>query len=148
MYPIKKALDEIKRLEEVSINRNPSSWDKDPKPDVTKICYLNTRSLVNKFDNIKSDLSLQQSDVMVLAETWISGKTNHQEQFQLKDYKTHLNSTGRGRGLAVFHKNDYNHISDHNEENINVTKIESDVLDVIAIYRSADGCVVQLSSIL
>ena len=45
LYPIKKALDEIKRLEEVSINSNPSCWDKEPKSDVTKICYLNRRNV-------------------------------------------------------------------------------------------------------
>ena len=85
---------------------------------------------------------------MVLAEFWISEKMEYHEKFHLKDYKTHLNSTGRGKGLAIFHKNDYNHLSNHNEENINITKIESEVLDVIAVYRSKDGFVDKLTSIL
>lgn len=71
MYPNIKALDEIERLFINSINNNPSIWDKTAQYDVTKVSFLNSRSLVNKFDNIKMDLSLHQSDVIVLAETWI-----------------------------------------------------------------------------
>ena len=71
IYPIRKALDEIKRLQEVSINKNPTSWVKESKSNVIKISYLNTRSLVNKFGNIESDLGLKQSDLIILAETKI-----------------------------------------------------------------------------
>ena len=52
IYPIQKALDEIKRLHEVSINNNPTSWDKESTSNMIRISFLNTRSMVNKFDNI------------------------------------------------------------------------------------------------
>ena len=39
---------------------------------MTKISFLNTQSLLNKFDCIKLDLNLNQSDVIILAETWIA----------------------------------------------------------------------------
>ena len=56
IYPIQEALLEIKRLEDVSINKNPTMWDKDCTSSVIKVSYLNTRSLLNKFENIKSDI--------------------------------------------------------------------------------------------
>ena len=139
IYPIQEALVEIRRLEDVSINKNPTLWERESDPNVMKISYLNARSLLNKFDNIKSDFSLQQSDFLVLAETWIPKNETGSEQFELTNYNTHLNSTGRGKGLAVFYKPEYNQIKNHNEENINITKIESEDLDIIAVYRSKDG---------
>jgi hypothetical protein len=145
-YPIQKALDEIRRLETVSINNNPTIWDRESTPNVKKVSYLNARSLVNKFDNITSDISLQQSDVLILAETWIQEKTDMSNKFKLKNYESHLNSSGRGKGLAIFHKQEYKHINDHNVENINITKIESKDLDVITIYRSNDGSLGRLIS--
>ena len=138
IYPIQKALEEIRRLQEVSINNNPNLWDTPSKTNLTKICFLNTRSLVNKFDNITSDLSLQQSDVIILAETWIPENSN--VKYRIQTYETHLNNCGRGKGLAIFSKSDFELNGNHNEENINISKIESDDLDIIAIYRSKDGC--------
>ena len=44
-----------------------------------------------------------------------------------------------GRGLAVFQKLKGTKITDHNEENINITKIEAGEISVIAIYRSQEG---------
>ena len=116
IYPIKKALDEIRRLQEVSINNNPTSWDKELKSNITKVCYLNARSIVNKFTDITLDLSLQQSGVLILADTWIE-RNAETSKYKLKSYETHLNSSGRGKGLAVFYKPEYENVSDHNEEN-------------------------------
>ena len=115
-------------------------------PSVVKICYLNTRSLINKFDNIIVDSSLQQSDILVLAETWIPEGKDMCNKFKLKNYETHLNCSGRGKGLAIFNKPEFKHIADHNQKDINITKIESDDLDVIAIYRSKEGSLSKLIS--
>ena len=140
MYPNHKALDEIKRLEEISINNNPTSWDKVKTHGVTKICFLNVRSLLNKFDNIKSDINLYQSDFMILAETWIPENTLEAKHYQLRDRESHLNNSGRGRGLAIFYKQDIKHIEDQNEENINISKVVTEDIDIIAVYRSREGC--------
>ena len=125
-------------------NNNPTLWDKKSNSNVMKVSYLNTRSIVNKFDNIESDLSLQQSDLIILAETWIPGKADVSSKYNLKSYEAHLNSSGRGKGLAIFYKEEDKNIFDHNEENIDITKIESEEIDVIAIYRSQEGSVVSL----
>ena len=138
IYPIRKAQEEIKRLEEISSNKNPSDWEKKFGIDTIKISYLNCRSLVNRFENIKTDVSLRQSDVIILGETWIQN-TVQGDKFELDDFEVHLNSTGRGKGLAVFYKFNVEKVIDHNEENINITKLEFAKFDVIAVYRSVDG---------
>ena len=102
IYPMLKALEEIERLEEASINNNPTTWDKESSSKCTRICFLNTRSLVHKFDNIKSDLSLQQGDVMILAEIWVQDQED--KKFELNKFEAHLNKGGRGKGLAVYYK--------------------------------------------
>ena len=138
IYPIRKAQEEIKRLEEISSNKNPSDWEKKFGIDTIKISYLNCRSLVNRFENIKTDVSLRQSDVIILGETWIQN-TVQGDKFELDDFEVHLNSTGRGKGLAVFYKFNVEKVIDHNEENINITKLDFAKFDVIAVYRSVEG---------
>ena len=144
LYPIEKALDEIKRLENVSINKNPNSWDKQATSGLEKICFLNVRSLINKFDNIRADWSLQQSNIMILGETWIPQDSQQNGFYELERFNSHLNNSGRGRGLAVFQKQKGTKIKDHNVENINITKIEAGDISVIAIYRRQEGSLAKL----
>ena len=143
MYPIPKALIEIKRLEEISINNNPTAWDKKSTLGVTKISLLNTRSLVNKFENIRCDFSLHQSDIMILVETWIP-EISEERKYVLKNFETHLNSAGRGKGIAVYSKKEFHHNCDLNDEHVSITKMESEDIDVIAIYRSKEGSLKEL----
>ena len=138
IYPISKAQEEIKRLEEISSDMNPNDWEKKFGIDTIKITYLNCRSLVNRFENIKTDVSLRQSDILILGETWIQN-TVKGDKYELDDFEVHLNSTGRGKGLAVFYKINVDKVKDHNEDNINITKLDLAKFDVIAVYRSDDG---------
>ena len=88
---------------------------------------------------IKLDYNLRESDVMVLAETWIPQNDEKCSTFELESYETHLNNCGRGKGIAAFYKQEFRHTRDLNEENISITKLESIDMDVIAVYRSQDG---------
>ena len=139
IYPNQKALEEIERLWKVSINNNPTPWDSDATSGVTKISFLNTRSLINKFDNIKLDLNLRKSDLMVLAETWIPHSKEKNNKYELECFEAHLNNCGRGKGLAMFYKQQFKHTVDLNGDNMSITKMESLDIDVIAIYRSQGG---------
>jgi hypothetical protein len=75
----------------------------------------------------------------VLAETWIPKEMEQTNEFEIEDYDVHLNSSGRGKGLAVFYKMEIEEIRDHDEDFINITMIESKELDVVAVYRNSDG---------
>ena len=64
------ALGEIERLVSVSKNKNPTPWDNDDSSKL-RVSFLNCRSIKNKFENIKKDHSMLQSDLMILTETWL-----------------------------------------------------------------------------
>ena len=81
---------------------------------------------------------------MVLAETWIQQNDEKCSTYELESFKAHLNNCGRGKGLAAFYKQEFRHANDLNEENINITKLESIDMDVIAVYRSQDGNIATL----
>ena len=80
-----------------------------------------------------------QSDVLVLVETWIPKEHIDDNKYELEGYGVHLNNTGRGKGLAVYFKIKIEDIIDYNEEKLNITKLECDEFDMIAVYRSVDG---------
>ena len=134
--------------EEVSVNKNPKSWDKQARPGLEKISFLNLRSLINKFENIRADWSLLQSKIMILGETWIPTDMDQTEEYEIEGFDSHMNNSGRGRGLAVFQKQGCIEMTDHNAQNINVTKLEGTELNIIAVYRSQEGSFSRLIEIL
>ena len=56
IYPDPAALEELQRMNEVSINNNPSNWNK--KVEGVKVSSLNCRSLRSKIEDIKKDFEL------------------------------------------------------------------------------------------
>ena len=70
MYPNITALEELRRLEKIALNSNPSLWEKEVN-NVTKIFSLNCRSLKKHHLDIQSDSSLLKADIIFLQETWL-----------------------------------------------------------------------------
>ena len=87
-----------------------------------------------------------QSDVLVLVETWIPKEHVDNNKYELEGYEVHLNNTGRGKGLAIYFKIEIENIIDYNEDKINITKLKSDELDIVAVYRSEGGSLDELVS--
>ena len=102
IYPIVKAQNEITRLETISMNKNPNAWDKKCEQDEVRICCLNCRSLLDKFNHVRSDLSLVQSDVLVLTETWLQKDLVGDQKYELEGYNVHFNSTGPRQRTGYF----------------------------------------------
>ena len=50
-----------------------------------------------------------------------------------------MNNSGRGKGIEVFFKKEFQHICDLNEDNISITKMSSQDIDIIGIYKSNGG---------
>ena len=144
IYANHRALSEIDRLIEVSLNKNPDSWDRENNGSTTKISFLNCRSMKNKFQHINGDNSLQQSHVIILTETWLEVNETSECEYELPGYESNLNSIGRGRGIATYCKYPYKHTKNINCEGFSITKLESENLDVIGIYRSQEGNVTTL----
>ena len=100
----KKCLEELKRLESKSLNKNPPIWEK-ALQGALKIAFLNCHSLQDKFFDIKSDQILLFSDTIFLTETWLNEDHNI-NQLKIDGYQSHFNSFSkeRGKGVAIYFK--------------------------------------------
>ena len=59
---------------------------------------------------------------------------------KITKYDLHLNSSGRGKGIAIYYKREkFEHDSDIKEDNMQLSKFTSQNLDIIALYRSQRG---------
>ena len=145
IYASHAALNEIERLIGVSMNKNPTEWEKENDGSKTKVSFLNCRSIKNKFQHIKADRSMLKSDVIILTETWLEEGSDVNE-YHLPDYDTNLNSRGRGRGIASYYNTKFNHAVNINSAGFSISKVESNMLDIIGIYRSQEGNVMDLIS--
>ena len=142
MFAHARALTEYDRLMEVSMNNNPTEWEKETGG--IKLFFLNYRSLKNKFTNVKNYTMIQKADLIVLTETWLEKSECSTEEYELQNYKSNLINVGKGRGIASYYKQEFLHVKNINCEGFSLTKFESDKLDVIGVYRSQEGNVTRL----
>ena len=138
-YTSEKALNELKKLEARSINRNPPSWEQNIAESF-KISLLNCRDIRTKYWDIKEDLMIQKSDVICLNETWLNDDNEEEEFLQFPGYKIKLNSAGNGTGVASYYREDrFNFEQNIITDKIQIMKLSSEVIDVHNIYRSPDS---------
>ena len=125
------ALQELKRLEENSLNFNGIG--------VFDVACLNVRSLLRHFEDIKV-LRNFHVKVMCLQETWLDPLQNS-DQFQLEDFNVCLNSKGRGKGIATYYSQPYfcDASSSVCEDDLQMTKVSNESLDIINVYRSSNN---------
>ena len=130
----------------VSKNKNPTPWDDDDSSKL-RVSFLNCRSIKNKFENIKKDHSMLQSDLMILTETWLDEEQD-KSCYNIVDYTANFNNGGRGKGIASFFKRKFTHVKDIKMHGISVTMTKSKDLDIIGIYRSQEGDINDLIGVL
>ena len=95
-------------------------------------------------NHIQEDKILTRSDVICLSETWLLSD-EFDENIQIEGFSLHANGVGRGKGLATYFKqNTFQHYKDIKEQHFQISKLTSNSLDVISIYRSQEGKVNQL----
>ena len=128
---------EVARMEEVSVNMNPTKW-MNPATTGLKVCSFNTRSLRKHMEDVRSDPVLLKSDILCLQETWLMDGEEKDERYQLDGFKACFASKGHGKGLAVYVKEgvDYESMTLIPEANIQMMKITMAKLDIITVYRS------------
>ena len=102
MYPSNTALTELIRLDEKSSKRKLTTWETEEK-DLLKISSLNCRSLIKHHQDILHDEPLLKGDIICLQETWLDGD-NTQDDLEIPGYILHLNSNGKGKGIAIYFK--------------------------------------------
>ena len=122
-------------------------WEKD-RTGSMKIYSMNCRSLDKHFPDIKYDDILLKSDIICLQETWLKDDETR-EDLEIENYDLHLNSNGKGKGIAIYFKKDMlRHEVDIKQQQIQISKFTSSALDLIVIYRSQGGNFKQLTQYL
>ena len=135
MYPDMRALEELERLDKISLNTNKTEWEIYDR-SALKVSALNCRSLNKHFPDILTDELLLKSHIIALQETWLEDDYRN-DNFNIPGYDLYLNSQGRGKGLATYIKSSiFKHHSDKKQEFIQLSKFTSYNLNVITIYRS------------
>jgi exonuclease III len=133
IYPSPQAMAELERINLNAFNRNPSSNHLD-----LKIVSVNIRSLRKHMVDLIKEPQILQSDVILVQQTCL-GKNECTNAYQLENYLTHFNSFGDGKGVALYFKDNYEHVSDISKENYQISKIQSDKYDIICVYRSSNS---------
>ena len=135
-----KALTELKEMNKRSINENPIPW-KQENESCIKIASLNCMNLSNNYDDIVGDRTLMESSIIAFSETWLDQKTI----VNLNGFKAHFNSIGPGKGLAIYMKdNTFHPLMDIKQEKMQLSKLQSQDLDLITVYRSDQGNTTEL----
>ena len=63
--------------------------------------FQNIQSLQNKFYQTRADPILSFGHLLIFAETWLEPEVHDEDPvLQLRNYKLHLNSFGRGKGFT------------------------------------------------
>ena len=133
----KIGLEETKRLASISVNANPSAWQKNIM-EALKIVSLNCAGLKAHFRDIGRDGMILKGDIIHLIET--SLEDEEESPLVLLGYDCHLSSVGRGKGIATYYKASiFSHKQDYKTGNIQITKFCSEDLYVINVYISSNG---------
>ena len=135
-------LAELNRLQQQSLNDHPTPW-LEANRDSIKIASLNCAGFRAHFADIKADEHLLKADVIHLIETSLLATDT--EEYILPGYSSHFINIGNGKGIATFYRPEIvKHEQDLKNNNMQITKFTSTGIDVINIYRSANGHSVEL----
>ena len=130
-------LKQLETMKDRSLNKIKPTWEKYTNGAI-KVYFNNVQSIRDKIGDIKADPIPFFADVMIFAETWLDQSIcNSDPELTLKDYNLSLNSVGRGKGLAIFFQESKFKIEKEIKEyDHQITKLESENVTIIALYRS------------
>ena len=128
------AYGELKRLEMISINRNPSSWYR--KGSVIHVASFNCAGLLPHITDMRMDQKLLNADLILVQETSLFNDELGQASCQIPGYHGFFASVGNGKGVAAYARKrmDIDNIKEANFQ-ISTLKGEGGV-DIFNVYRS------------
>ena len=94
----------------------------------------NIKSINCHFQDLILSPKLVKSDVICLQETWMNPLLT--ESFRINGYNQTFNGFGPGKGIATFYRDHYYPDAQVNKGLYQITKIVSEQMDIINIYRS------------
>ena len=124
------ALLELRDSEKVALNTIRKS-DSD-----FEIISMNIRSLRKSYEDVVRLFEFQASDVICLQETWLM-PAEDPAKYEVGGMIPWLNSVGLGKGLATYCSTPFKLKQHYCLEDCQLTKITSEKLDIINVYRSS-----------
>ena len=110
-----------------------------------RLSSMNIRSLHKHIQDVREDALLMKSDMICLQETWLEAEDK--TDYDVNGYELHLNSQGRGKGLAIYFKEGlFEHVKDVKKPNLQISKMSAEQIDVIVVYRSKDESYMSVKS--
>ena len=135
------ALEELERLKNISVNENPTPWNK--RMDCFKIAFVNCAGLIAHISDIKSDKKLLKADLLHLDETHLEEQFD-KSVFKIDGFNSHFINIGNGKGIATYSKTEVEARSlCHKENKLQIAKISLKELDSINLYRSSNKSVIE-----
>ena len=127
------AYGELKRLEMISINRNPSPWYS--KDNVIHIASFNCAGLLPHIADMRMDQKLLNADLIQVQETSLFTDELGHTSCQIPGYNGYFGSVGNGKGVAAYTKKsmDFDCIKG---TNFQVSTLRGGGVDIINVYRS------------
>ena len=100
-----------------------------------EIVSMNVLSLRKHHEDLMRRLESKSIDCLCLQETWLL-RNDDASLYKIKDMVPHLNSVGRGKGIATYNSELFKLREFICEEDCQLMKVSSDALEIINVYRS------------
>ena len=112
-------------------------WQSNTKETI-KVISLNCAGLKAHCKDIETDSMVIAGDIIHLIETsLLEGEIS---PLVLPGYACHLTSVAQGKGIAPYYTaSKFKHDTDYKTMNMQITKLSSDSVDVVNVYRSSKG---------
>ena len=142
------ALSELRRLQEISFNRNPTPWHK-RNSEAIKIASVNCCGLLSHLRDIRKDFKLQKGDVLHILETSLPQDID-QDDITIHGYRGSLINVGNGKGIGTFVKEGIatGQSQDIVKQTLQITKFNIAGIDTISVYRSSNHSVKEVAETL
>ena len=132
IYPSPQAMAEVEKM-----NYKAFNWINEITNLEFKIVSLNIRSRKKHLVDLNGEPQIKGSDVIQVQQTCL-GISECIDGYQLPGYMSHFNSYGDGKGIALYHKEDFKQMGDVKKEKYQISKLYAEKCDIISVYRSSD----------
>ena len=131
--PDHSALEELENSKLKAINTAEET-----EVDIIKVLCLNVWRLRKHFDDVvRTVQAMVMPAAICLQETWLE-EGSAVDKYQMQDLSLIVNSIGEGRGIATYFDDTFNVTDSVTSPSCQITRISSNEIDVINVYRSKD----------
>ena len=123
-----KALVELDRMNQVSTEQKQHSRN--------SFISCNIRSILKNFGSFATASTIKQAQVICLQETWLDPLSVQSNLMKKEEWQQHNVCVGKGKGITTLYQKSFVWKKDVKKDYHQMTKITSESLDIINLYRS------------